>query len=376
MGDDRPNTYEEDGKVIYRASSVGNCVKSLVASRLGYSPQDHPGWLMEKFDEGHVAEPIILDWITQQEEWRFLDPLEPSSYGGTAGTHIVPKPDDDQFLLEIPVGERALIRCHLDGMAVCTGVKPAGKTSYGWFGLKNGLGCVVEVKAFGQSYWDKYEKEGITGFPYYSNQVTIQMAGSGLPCMFVIALKGKDGKLMRDEDGGLVTRVEFFKETPVPMTSIKARIAKVEACVRRGELPDCDYNQYPCQFYFLHEEDEEKAAKEAVKQLTRQTLAGADATLLDSIGEKYLRGSGLEKSGRELKDAAKADWKTLVTKYGTGTGDEPAELILETGLYVVENTIRPMAESVRRAHVQVYPTVKSKAIEREKSEAAARARVE
>jgi hypothetical protein len=373
MGDDRPSVYDEGDRVIYRASSVGNCIKSLVAARQGITPADHPDWLMEKFAEGNTAEPIIVDWIKQQGEWEFQSPHEQESYGGLPET-VIPTAHDNQFLLEIPVGTQALLRCHLDGMAVCTGAKAGGKTSYGWYGLMTGKRAVVEVKAFGQSYWEKFEKEGIGAFPYYSNQVTIQMAGTGLPCMFVAALKEKGGDLARDSDGNLVTKVVFFRETPVPMGQIKARVLKVEAAYRRGELPDCDYNQYPCQYFFLHDDDDDKPEK---KDKPVITLSGKDATKLNALCEEYLRGATLERSGKEFKDRAKREWKEFVGNYGgnlDAESDDP--FVLETDLYLVEHTVRPMPEKVTKAHTQRYPTIKSKALEKEKMEAAAKARVE
>lgn len=373
LGDNRPVTYPENGKIIYRASSVGNCIKSLAASRLGYAPQEHPDWLLTKFAEGNDAEPIILDWVSGQGEWELLNPLAPSSYAGMPPT-LVPRPDDGQFLVEIPLGERVLIRCHLDGMAVCVNPKADG----GFFGLKKGMAVVVEVKGFGQSFWDKFDRDGIAGFPYYATQVSIQMHGTGLPCMFVVAKKGDDGKLERGDDGKLVTRVVYYREAPVSLAQIKVRIARAEGHVARGMMPECDYRQYPCQYFWLHDdEDEIKPEK------PRTLLTGSEATKLNALAEEYLRGSALEKEGRKMKDTAKENWRKFVANMGgaggTGGGlSAEAEIpfILETDIYEVEHTVRPMPEKIVRAHVQKYPTVKSKSLEREKMKKAGEARVE
>lgn len=256
MGDDRPNTYIEGDWVIYRASSLGNCIKSLVASRLGIEPMPHPDWLLEKFSEGNVNEPIILNML-KDAGWTITDENEP-----------------EQMEVEIQVGSRVKIRGHLDGV----GIPPRMAT------LPEGF-HVIEAKAFGKAFWDKYMKEGIAGFPYYAMQVTIYMAALEMPCVFVVGLK---------DDDGVVTKIkqEVFINPPMSMGQVKAKVAKIEGLVAKGELPGCDYVQYPCQYYLLHEEE-------------AQGDGGVDEDLeVDLLLTNYVRGQELEKEAKELKGPA------------------------------------------------------------------------
>lgn len=254
MGDDRPNVYEDNGKIIYRASSVGNCIKSLVAIRSGMEPSPHPDWLLEKFAEGNVNEPIILNHL-RSLGWTV-------DYDG----------DDNQLELELPIGENVIIRCHPDGQAYLT---PDDVH-------------VVEAKAFGQVFWDKYMKHGITAFPYYATQVTIEMAGTGLPCLWVMGLKDDLGTVVK-------YHIERITEPPLKIGAIKAKIAKVENWSSRGELPACDYDQYPCQFFYLHDDGEGEGEEPA---------ADGKDTELELWASEYIRGKDMEAAGKALKQPA------------------------------------------------------------------------
>src|SRR5262245_55496086 len=61
MSDNRPPRYEEDGRIIYRASGLGMCEKMFVALAMGYDPKAHPAWFQEILDEGTANEPVIRE---------------------------------------------------------------------------------------------------------------------------------------------------------------------------------------------------------------------------------------------------------------------------------------------------------------------------
>ncbi len=249
MGDDRPNTYvEDDGTVIYRASSLGNCIKSLVASRLGMEPMPHPDWLLEKFEEGNTNEPVILKM------------LEDAGWGYSDGA---------QLEVEIPVGKGIKIRGHLDQI--------------GFDGLADSPSDhVVEVKAFGKSFYEKFMKQGIMGFPYYVMQLAIYMAATGMPAAFVVGVKNDEGVVDR-------IGINFYELKDLGgIGAVKAKIARVEQWVKKGELPPCDYDQYPCQFYYLHEEEE------------KPEVVGEDLEL-DMLVTGYIVDRDLEKKHGLLK---------------------------------------------------------------------------
>src|SRR5262245_29947759 len=95
MSDSRPPVYREDGKTVYRASSVGMCIRSLWAYRQGMTPAETPDWLLEKYEQGNVAEPQILDWVEKK-------------YAGA----VYHRQDN----IEIGVGDKIVIRGHPDGI--------------------------------------------------------------------------------------------------------------------------------------------------------------------------------------------------------------------------------------------------------------------
>lgn len=261
MSDDRPNVYVENDVAIYRASSVGNCVKGLVAARLGMEPGPHPDWLLEKFAQGNVNEPIILMMLEENHHVSMWTDLELEAAG-----YVL---DDGQVLVELPVGSGVRIRGHLDGIG------DDGDVVY-----------VVEAKAFGESFWDKYDKEGITGFPYYSAQLAIYMAATGLPGLFVIGRKDTDGVVNE-------IRVTHFDEPPVNVGLVKAKVAKVERAAASGELPGCDVKQYPCQWFHLGGECREGGDRGA-------GLEESEDLELDLLASQYRQGKKLEKQGQDL----------------------------------------------------------------------------
>lgn len=230
MGDDRPNTYVEGDTIIYRASSVGNCIRGLAASRIGYDPADHPDWLLAKFAEGNTNEPVILAMLEAQRKYRVLEAIE----------HDYPVDDHGQIEVEVGIGSTVKVRGHLDGLAV---------------EIATGEKYMVEAKALGKSFRAKYEKDGIKAFPYYATQLSLYMEATRCPALFVLGWKDKDGKVTD-------IHVEVFDKPPIPLIQMKARIAKIERAKAENRLPACDQEQYPCQFYYLHEDKEEEVKAE------------------------------------------------------------------------------------------------------------------
>ena len=72
---DRPSVQYDDGADAWwiRASALGGCIRSLVATGRGVEPQPVPDWMQEKYNEGHDAEPVIEKLAMEQRE---LVPME------------------------------------------------------------------------------------------------------------------------------------------------------------------------------------------------------------------------------------------------------------------------------------------------------------
>lgn len=134
----------------------------------------------------------------------------------------------DQHEVELPITKDIVVGCHLDAV---------GKyEKHPW---KN----VIEVKSCSKDQFERVKKLkwGIGGyFDKYKWQVSAQHWASGHGV--IVAVVNKD-------DGEV-----WFLTSDVPHYSkveITQRVLTVESWVRRGELPDCDINQYPCPFVYL-----------------------------------------------------------------------------------------------------------------------------
>jgi hypothetical protein len=334
MGDDRPNVYLDDttNMWVYRASSLGNCVKGLVAARLQYEAFPFPDWLLEKFEQGNAAEPMLikrfLDYQHGNDTWVMLDPETESSYVNRDHTfypHVkYGGSHDGQFTCEVPVGTTAVIRGHMDGIAESN----AGER------------VVVECKAFAQSYWDKYQKGGIEAFPYYATQLSLYMHATGLPGLFVVGLKDENG-LITDTTELIVDR---FEKPILPLGKLKARVAQIEKIAASGELPACDQNQYPCQYVYLHDDDEDD-----------NTEVTVDPDL-DVLAEKYSKGMELEKEGKRIKEEAKIGIQAIFDMTSIGGGK------ISTSTWEVVDYVDQRKERTEdyKASTVRYPKIKRK----------------
>jgi hypothetical protein len=312
-GDNRPPAYYEGDKAIFRFSSAGNCLKALVASLMGYTPMPPPDKMQVKFDEGHEVEPVIIKRFSEEHidgaKWKMLDPGDLAS---RRDLKYVVGEEHGQFLVEIPVGSKAVLRGHLDGIAQLYR-RPLG------YGHQLRDRAIVEVKGFSESTRRKYQSGGLAAFPYYETQLALQMA-IGLPAAFVI------GEKVYDEDGtfshiGDVTW-DWFTKPPISLGRIKARLLKAVRYAEAGELPPCDMpGMYPNSFYYLCDED--KAPKPAIpvvedeqlahlagayhaaaaaEKMAKGVKAEASLALRNYFDEKGAKGTAVECMGWEIQD--------------------------------------------------------------------------
>lgn len=209
MSDDRPSAYEEGDRVVYRASAVGGCIRALVAARLGYSPMPWDDASELRMAEGNLHEPAILDHLRRQG-WTIID---------------------EQREVELVVGDRLVIRGHLDGI----GDQGPAATAR-----------VIEAKAMGDDPFKEWLANGFSTNRRYATQLSIYMAGTGLPGLFVV----------KNRNSGVVDITEV-DEPPIPITQVKARVARVEAIARTGDFPECDTTYlWNCPFRYLHDQRE------------------------------------------------------------------------------------------------------------------------
>ena len=280
VSDDRPCAYLEGDTSIYRCSSVGHaCITALVAARTGLTPIPPPSWLQDRFDEGTDAEPIVLERLAMYDGWTL------NAEGAQEEHHL-------------EVMSKVLIRMHLDGRGV-----PAGTDRE----------HVVEVKAFGKDYWEQFCSRGLKSFEGYAWQTSIQMYATGLPLAFVVVRKpdkSEDGTVDRAGFWDAEIKVEFVDEPIVPLGVIKKKVIKAEMLARKGELPMCVGDRFPCDFPFLHE-----AKEREVDELGEvEALINAAADHLAQCRESKKHWEDKEKVARERLLEVLGGREKVVTK--------------------------------------------------------------
>lgn len=233
MGDDRPSRYEEDGKIIYRASALGGCSKALAALGMGHTPEPYPDWLLVKFQQGNDGEAVVLEKLRDAFDkdieanggaWLCVDEQSGHQYKWEGG----------QLLVEIPVGESIVIRGHADGIG-----KLWARTLGSPFDLREVR--LVEVKCTTVGYGETVLRELPS---MYAWQISCYGGYFGLNAILVLGLKDEDGKVER-------IKVKAIDELPYTMAQIKRRVIDIERRIRTGDMGLCDVKQWPCPFSWL-----------------------------------------------------------------------------------------------------------------------------
>jgi len=335
---DKPLTYENDeGKIIYRASGLGGCVRSLVLSRLGVTPSPPSDFMAERFQEGHDWEREVLARGLEQAGGQGWVEVTNPDHLALYGRVVQEEGDVMQVETELAWSNK-VIRCHPDAIAV----------------NRDGLDQrVVEAKFLSSEFAsakyreiDKATKAGkhpALGLgEQYAWQVAVEMLSTGLPMLYVIGEK----EVGENEDGGRVVtgigtvQVWEWDEPPFSLAEVKARVLEVEGYVARGEMPPCPVPlQYPCGFWREHEEREE------IEEITDPEL--------DKLVEEFARANG---EAHKLADrAAKLKVQMLERMRGIGMNSGKGH-----GLIVSRVSARPgnvswakWAQEVKKKHPEV-----------------------
>lgn len=360
MADHRPDVYfsEPRGKWIFRASSLSRCIQSLTAAGLGHERMPPPDFMQRAWDEGSHGEAKVLDlfrngsngWhpespiLTTAKEanttvtglrFKSLPPNDPASYhyNGVSFPHVrhdmlqsdqIDAEVDPQFVMEIPVGDKALIRGHLDDIVECY-QGPIG-TGAEWIGRR----YVNEAKLFGVDYFKAWMRKGMADpkFNGYAWQLSLYMHGTGLPGWFTVGekVRWKEGDSRLDEMGLTVpesqrydlerVHVTYFPTPPIPLSTIKVRVLKVMALLEKGELPDCDMVQYPCDYYHLCSGQKELVAAKDDGKPEPVVVEGEVAEKLKLYVENWTLATARAKSVKAEVDAAKKKVDEVLVELG------------------------------------------------------------
>jgi len=385
MADHRPDVYfsEARGKWIFRASSLSRCIQSLTAAALGHERMPPPDFMQRAWDEGTHGEAKVLDlfrnagtgWHPESPmiagedksaltlRFKSLIPQDPASYhyNGVSYPHVrhdllqsdqIEADIDPQFVMEMPVGDKALVRGHLDDIVECF-QGPIG-TAADW----NGRRYVNEAKLFGVDYFKAWLRKGMDDpkFNGYAWQLSLYMHGTGLPGWFTVGEKVRwENGDEREQDTPESQRydlnrvhVTYFPTPPIPLATIKIRVLKVMALIEKGELPQCDMVQYPCDYYHLCS-DKKEITGGAVADDKPEPVAvlGEKAEKLKLYVENWTLATARAKSVKAEVDAAKKKVDELLVELGK-ENDVPGRWDL--GDRIVEwQVVERKAESKPRA---------------------------
>lgn len=237
---DRPSVqYDYDTEEWWiRASALGGCIRSLVATGRGVEAQAVPDWMQEKFDQGHNAEPVIERFAMEQ--------LNHVAFGRPR-----------KVKLEFPLEDGGSIRVsgEVDNYSVITPSQTIPD-------------LIHEYKALGKSYIDAIlrlgenptavQVLGVLPVPY-SMQVSVYMHGAAARFGKMIPVALVPG--VKDENGIVtgILPIIMIEKPPISLAEIEARARLIVDMVEAdadGEFPVCDVKQYPCGHFFLHDEEE------------------------------------------------------------------------------------------------------------------------
>jgi len=357
MADHRPDVYFSDarGKWIFRASSLSRCIQSLTAAGLGHERMPPPDFMQRAWDEGSHGEAKVLDLFRRggSDNWhpespvlvedkanatlmfKSLSPTDPASYhyNGVSFPHVrhdllqsdqIDAEVDPQFVMEIPVGDKALIRGHLDDIVECYQGPIA--TGAEWIGRR----YVNEAKLFGVDYFKAWLRKGMADpkFNGYAWQLSLYMHGTGLPGWFTVGEKVR----WKDDDPRALSitpwvpesqrydlervHVTYFPTPPIPLSTIKVRVLKVMALLEKGELPDCDMVQYPCDYYHLCSGQKELVAAKDDGKPEPVKVEGEVAEKLRLYVENWTIATQRAKSVKAEVDAAKKKVDEVLVELG------------------------------------------------------------
>jgi hypothetical protein len=226
MSDNRPARYEENGRVIYRASSLGLCDKVFVALAQGYDPKAHPAWFQEILDEGTRNEEVIRHM-----------------YQNKTGLTV----EGVGNVLEMEITDGVWLRGSIDG----------------W--VEGNLPLAIwDAKKIRDSGWARYLRSGVefqANYPFqFSAYMHMWEAMFGKAPEFVMC----GGHYEQDKKTGewsITETVEHIYDTPmVNLRALKKRIINLENLIDKekpiGDV-QCTKTMYPCPFYYLHDDDDQ-----------------------------------------------------------------------------------------------------------------------
>lgn len=218
-------------RFVYRASKLMGCPRELYYWRIGERPL--PAYTSEAAKEGDLHEAEVIDQLRREDF--IIEGL--------------------QATIEIPVGERCLIRAHMDAGKV---IAPAA--------LANDPLTGLEIKSMKDELARIFGQSGLDPFPTYQGQATIILMG----------LRRQDPRarllyVVKNRNSGHRKRI-VLDSYPIPPMEIYRRVMDIEEAAAAHTPPDCGpYKSklsYFCAFKHKHQDELPQGA------VIRHDLAG------------------------------------------------------------------------------------------------------
>jgi hypothetical protein len=263
MSDDRPIVYEENGTLVFRASSIGMPVRCLTAAALGYDPLPAPEYLVKAADAGNEYEGIVKGRLRGQG-WTITG---------------------EQGSVDVPVSDRIVIRGHLDGWHIFP-PGPSAELGFEWATLvKPGSDLMLEVKSMSDRVFKKWLSQGFAGFDTYAWQISAYMQATGRPALYVV--------VNRDDDEVFDFRV--VEEPPVPWQQIRQKVLLVDYYRGKRQLPECTGHTYTCPFDYLCD----------ARAMQFEEIEDGSAAMIDRLAAEYDEQRRLLADVKAAQDAVK-----------------------------------------------------------------------
>lgn len=261
MGDDRASVYTEGPNIIYRASSFGHCIRSLVLARKGYDPMPYPPGIQAVFAAGNDWEDRIIQHLRQPEI-----PGESLCFWSLMGF---------QREYDLELLPNRTIRVHIDALGKKFATSPIDSD------IKPQHLYVHEYKSFGPDLMKRWLHSGLDEMPAYQYQLSIEMIATGLPGLMVVADKEESEKQQKD-----VLTYEVYETPPIQKGQLVRRLLAIDKAVKSDVLPDCpaDVETGFCPWYKYHDDTATRIQGEIDNQLSdfvrRYRVLGKDLYLL------------------------------------------------------------------------------------------------
>ena len=312
---DKPAVYYEGEDMVVRASALGNCLGNLIRSGVGQTPEPPPEFMLGRFRQGHELEEFGVKYAKGIEGCRVMDDWEMEEHWVC---HPDPATGDLQPTYEVPC-KGGLIRGHAD-FGVWFTHDEAGTP------LDSPVPGLGEVKHLGEGMAYTLANKGVSHFRPYSYQLSGEMIGGEasdmtrpegdqvgwLPVLYVIGVKPESKAEDVIDPTDVTYSHKVYADPPMTVGQLKLRFLQVKAGIEGGELPDCDYAQFPCGFYRDHDGQkvwEKDGALDA-------SDLGIDTEILDAFAGTRDRGVQLENEGKEQKKKAAQAITELLDRHG------------------------------------------------------------